>query len=86
MRHQSPWESKNKKAIIEAKVDIVNVKEAVHVLEWPVSTNRLIVHRLVEDLNIVQDQLATMSAKCQIAEKALKAAFPQSKQYIKSCN
>lgn len=49
-----------------------------------VSTNRSLMLCTFEDRNTVQDQVATTSAKLQIAEGALSAAVDQVKKYSSS--
>lgn len=64
------------KSVTDAKVELANAKEALNVLKGSPSTDRSAVHGAIEHRDSVQGELATTSAKLQVAKRALAVHLP----------
>lgn len=65
----------NKKAIMEWKVQLANVKIAIHVLEEPQPEDRLLMHGAIEDHKPVDNKPTTDFAWRKAADKELATAY-----------
>lgn len=63
------------KAVTDAKVERLNAKEALHVLEGRASTDSSTKRGAMEDRDHVQGELVTTSARLQVGKWALTATF-----------
>lgn len=71
-RHEA-GDGESTKAVTEAKVELVNAKEAWRVLEGRTSADGLALRSAMEERNRAQNEVATPSAKLQLAKGAFAA-------------
>lgn len=74
----------DKKTCTDAKMELANMKEENCILKERASNDRSLMLSAVEDKGSVPEQLVTTSAKVQIAEGVINAAFYQLKKYSRT--